>query len=125
MHACSILVARRNLLGLSCASDERDVDYMLNLVHGLIVINTEIWERSKDHMVASLDTSEEAEAEQAKVRMMKLSYEIARVKGTNKDTWGHIALTYKDFGPTPSIPSSLTNIIAEAPYRRKGQASVA
>eukprot|EP01083_Nonionella_stella_P159605 520783_1 len=119
--------ARQNLLGSSSASDERDVDYMLKLVHGLIAINTEIWERCKDHMVVAsldivdIDTNEEAE--EAKVRMMKLSYEKARVKGTDKDTWGHsslnitaqVALSYKDFGPPPSIPSSLTNIIAEAP----------
>mmetsp|Transcript_18449 Transcript_18449/g.28047 ORF Transcript_18449/g.28047 Transcript_18449/m.28047 type:complete len:428 (+) Transcript_18449:49-1332(+) len=120
---------------LSRSDDERDVEYMVELVRGLIGANNEIWERCKDHMA---ERKYELERNSRfvfrnKVKMMRMSYQRVHVKTKQHDELKqdkledgtrtgpismHISVNRdpntRDFELPPSIPRTLTNIIAQA-----------
>lgn len=123
---------------LSRSDDERDVEYMVNLVRGLIAANDEIWDRCKSHMVErryELDTTR-----RATVKMIRTSYQRVQVKTKQHDELQqdqlpdgtrtgpismHISVNRdpntSDFEPPPSIPRILTNIISQASIRTCNQ----
>lgn len=110
--------ARENQLGPQDVSNERDLEYMIKLIQGIITINEEIWRRCEDQMAPSRPPGFQIEkAEQRNARMMRLSYDEALVDASDKcvDITVKKSLHYKDFGPAPSIPSSLTKKVAQIP----------
>uniref|UniRef100_A0A7S3QE95 Uncharacterized protein n=1 Tax=Chaetoceros debilis TaxID=122233 RepID=A0A7S3QE95_9STRA len=114
--------ARENLLGPPDrdVSNERDLKYMIKIVRGLITINAEIWGRCEDHMAFSRPPGFQIEkAEHRNARMMRLTYEEAQVKASDKSFYitAKKSLQYKDFGPAPSMPSSLTDFVASRPFQ--------
>jgi len=100
------------------SGDDKDLEYMVKLVRGLIAANTEIWERCSEHMVHKGD------AVIPVIKMKKLCYEQAFAKtSTSYQTQSSSITTQlvprtKDFGKAPSIPAALTDIIAS--YQKIG-----
>eukprot|EP01083_Nonionella_stella_P002957 8435_1 len=108
-------------------SDERDVEYMVKLVHGLIKINQEIWGRCEDRMAPPYPTNFRIEeAEQGNARMMRFSYDEAVVSASAEKVSITVkkSLHYKDFGPPPSIPSSLTELVVLRPSQERSNRQI-
>lgn len=87
---------------------EKDVEYMVKSIKGLIAINKEIWDRCEDCTVVRQSSADATK----QVAVYRESYENVQVKNGSLVICPGIEV--KTFDPPTAMPKTLTDIIAHS-----------